>query len=44
MGNFKAIVKIHSGVAQLLGLKSKFAVLAAWGSFKKCYPAQIPQQ
>jgi len=38
------IDKIHSGAAQLLGLKSKFAVLATWRSFKKSYPSQINQQ
>jgi len=32
---FNIVVKIQSGAEQLLGLKSKFAVLVAWGSFKK---------
>jgi len=33
----KGIVKIHSGAAQLLGLKCIFAVLAAWGVILKTY-------
>jgi len=34
MGNLNGIVKIHSGTAQLFGLKRKFAVLAVWGSLQ----------
>jgi len=34
-GIFIEIIKIQSGAAQFVGPKRKFAVLAAWRSFKK---------